>query len=186
VDYPQLEVGSIPTSYIPNTAGSGTVARAAEALSIAGADTPANTTAVSISMKGLVTYVDSNSASEKTFLRWYADASNYILWFLYTNGGTGGPYTIQRTAAVTDLVLGNGSSISPGVNSPFNVAARHTSGAINVAINGTSATANTTPTALVDLSSTSLELGQNFGGFISEFRMWGTDIGDSGIAEVST
>jgi hypothetical protein len=40
VDYPQLEVGSIPTSYIPNTAGSGTVTRAAETLSIAQANYP--------------------------------------------------------------------------------------------------------------------------------------------------
>ena len=44
VDYPQLETGRAPTSYIPNTAGSGTVTRAIETLSIAGVDNPITAT----------------------------------------------------------------------------------------------------------------------------------------------
>ena len=185
VNYPQLETGSIPTSYIPNTAGSGTVTRAAETLSIAGADTPANTTAMSISMKGLMTYADNGAAAQETFLRWYADANNYITLDLDTDStATGEVNANQSTAGTLDTVVA-GAEYSPGVNVAFNIASRHTSGAVNVAKDGTAAAADTTPTALADLSSAALTLGQTFNGFISEFRMWGTDIGDSGIAAVT-
>ena len=186
VDYPQLEVGSIPTSYIPNTAASGTVTRTAETLSIAGADTPANTTAMSISMEGLMTYADEGATAQETFLRWYADANNFIALDLDTDStATGEVNANQSTAGTLDTVVA-AAEYSPGVNVAFNIASRHTSGAINVAKDGTAATADTTPTALVDLSGTALSPGYDFNGFISELRIWGTDIGNSGIAEVTS
>lgn len=190
VDYPQLEVGNIPTSYIPNTAGSGTVTRAAETLSIAGADTPANTTAVSISMKGLMTYADTNG-NDFILARQYASPSDFILFgYMRTNDGTG-KFQFQQSAGGTlDFVQTGGSAFSPGVNVSFNLASRHTASAVNAASAGTALMANTTPTALPDLSANNISLGytivQGFSGFISEFRMWGADIGDSGIAEVTT
>lgn len=182
-DIAQVEAGSVP-SYPIITTGS-TVTRAAETLTIAGADTPANTTAMSISMKGLMTYADNGAAAQETFLRWYADANNYITLDLDTDStATGEVNANQSTAGTLDTVVA-GAEYSPGVNVAFNIASRHTSGAVNVAKDGTAATADTTPTALADLSSTALQLGYDFNGFISEFRMWGADIGDSGIEEVT-
>lgn len=180
----QMEVGSVPSSPIITTGS--TVTRAAETLSIAGADTPANTTAMSVSMKGLMTYADNGAAAQETFLRWYADANNYITLDLDTDStATGEVNANQSTAGTLDTVVA-GAEYSPGVNVAFNIASRHTSGAVNVAKDGTAATADTTPTALADLSSTTLQMGQAFNGYISEFRMWGADIGDTGIAEVTS
>ena len=180
----QFEAGSVPTSYIPTTGS--TVTRAAETLSIAGADTPANTIAMSISMKGLMTYADEGAAAQETFLRWYADANNFITLDLDTDSTATGEVNANQSAAGTLDTVVAGAEYSPGVNVAFNIASRHTSGAINVAKDGTAATADTTPTALADLSSTALAPGYDFNGFISELRIWGTDIGDSGIAEVTS
>jgi len=68
---------------------------------------------------------------------------------------------------------------------PINVSSRHGSTFVNLATDGTSYTANTTPTALPDLSSTDLNLADNYMGTISEFRVWDKDLGDAGIVEAT-
>jgi hypothetical protein len=181
----QLEANSVATSYIPTTGS--TVTRAAETLSIAGADTPANTTAMSISMKGLMTYADNDVQNEVLYVNWTSDANNFITHKLRTvSARTGNPYFDQETAGTSATVQAATDYYSPGVNIAFNYAAAHTSGRVNAALDGTALTANETPTALADLSSAAMFLGLTFNGFISEFRMWGTDIGDSGLEEVTS
>jgi hypothetical protein len=180
----QLEAGSFPTSYIP-TSGS-TVPRPAETLSIAAADLPYSATAMSISMKGLMTYADEGITNQEQFLRWRIDTNNRIETYLSTSVGTGFVGFQQASAGVADNVNSSTTAYAPGINVPFNIASRHGATFVNGAVDGTALTANTTPTTLADLSATNLELGYTFNGFISEFRMWGTDIGDSGIAEVTS
>ena len=194
----QLEVGDVPSSYIPN-AGS-TTTRALETLSIAGANTPANTTAMSIAMKGLVSYAD-------------VDASNTVIPYLWSTSTTlassatdlrGTALRIQTTNTQTGRPVflshdGNGGIISipgsetqytPGVNVAFNVASRVGSTFLNGAAEGTALTQDTT-TSLVDLTATAVRFGHingaaTYNGFISEFTIWGADIGDTGIEEAST
>ena len=75
---------------------------------------------------------------------------------------------------------------TPDINVPFNIASRHGSTFINGAVDGTALTANTTPTALPDLSSTDMQIGSTFMGTIKLFRVWADDLTDEGIEEAST
>jgi surface protein len=179
----QLELGSTASSYIP-TAGA-TVTRAAETLTVAAANLPYSATNMSIQMDGEMTYADEAAAAQLTLTRWYADASNYIILDVDTDTTATGEINANQNAAATlDTVVAT-AEYTPGVNVAFNIASRHTSGAINIAKDGTAATANTTPTALPDLSATNLELGYDYMGTIGQFRMWDADLGDTGIAEAS-
>jgi len=78
------------------------------------------------------------------------------------------------------------ADLSPGVLVPLNTAGRFGSTFLNVAMDGVSATALTTPTALPDLSATDFDLGYDYMGTIGLFRAWNADIGDAGIAEASS
>jgi hypothetical protein len=72
----------------------------------------------------------------------------------------------------------------------MSIASRHGSTFINGAVDGTALTADTTPVAFPDLSTTDLIIAPSGGPqVIQEFIMWGGttgDIGDAGIAETST
>jgi len=187
----QFETGSIATSYIP-TSGS-TVTRAAETLSIAAADLPYSATAMSISMKGLMTYADNGiaignggSGGEVEFYRWTINNNDYIRAALDTGSGRIGRVDfVQEASSTRDVVSSATDAYSPGYNVPFSIAARHGSTFINGAVDGTALTVNETPTALPALSTTDFQVAPVLNGFVSEFRMWGTDIGDTGIEEVT-
>ena len=168
----QIEAGSTPSSYIP-TAGA-TATRAAETLTVPAANLPYDSTNMSIQIDGKMT------GSTLTPVRWLLDANNSILLETGTNDFS---FT-QEAVGTVDTVTG-GSFVS-GTNTPFNLASRNGSTFINGAASGTSLTANTTPTALPNLSATDLNLGQVFMGTIGQFRMWDEDITDAGITEAST
>ena len=180
----QLEAGATPSSYIPTTSVS--VTRAAETLTVPAANLPYDSTNMSIQMDGKMTYADTDGDNGK-FFRWHLDNSNNIYSMLSTyQSRTGAIYWVQESGNVLDAVTGPATSYSPDTNVPFNFASRHGSTFLNGAIDGTALTANTTPTALPDLSSTDLNLGYKFMGTIGQFRMWSDDLGDTGIAEAST
>jgi hypothetical protein len=145
-----------------------------------------NPLSVSIQMQGEMTYADEGLAEQLSFMRWRVDASNYINNKLDTaSTDIGQVYFQQLSAGVNDPVLSAGDAYSPGVNVPFNIASRHGSTFINGAVDGVALTANTTPTALPDLSATDLQLGYDYMGTISLFRVWADDLTDAGIAEAS-
>lgn len=140
---------------------------------------------VSIQMQGEMTYADTNASSEVAPYQWYKDFNNRIQHYIPTSTGTGQPIFLQGSSGVFDSVSASATYYSPGVNVPFNIASRHGSTFINGAVDGTALTADTTPVALPDLSATDLQLGYNYMGTISLFRVWADDLTDAGIAEAS-
>jgi hypothetical protein len=181
----QVEAGSTPSSYIP-TSGS-TVTRAADTLTIPSANLPWNPLAVSIQMAGTMTYADTGNATELFFLKWDESVNDRIQLYLDTaTGGTGQVLFKQKKDANNDIVRSLLDTYSPGINVPFNISSRHGSTFINGAVDGTALTANTTPTALPDLSSTDMQIGSTFNGTIKLFRVWADDLTDEGIAEASS
>ena len=181
----QLEQASVPSSYIPTSGATAT--RAADTLTIPYEYLPKpRTNALSIQMKGEMDYADEGAFATATFVRWRLDASNLITNNLSTNStDTGRVYFIQVNAGVTDQVLSAGASYTPGLNVPFNIASRHGSTFINGAVDGTALTADLTPVALPDLTTTDLALADDFIGTIEEFRVWSSDLGDTGISDAS-
>jgi len=181
----QFEEGSTPSSYIPTAGAAAT--RAAQSLTVPSTNTTPSTTAISMQIDGGITYADDDAAAQQTFLRWQADANNYISLDLDADStATGEVNANQAVGGTVDTVVA-ASEYSPGVNVDFNIASRHTSGAINVSKDGTAATEDTTPTSLVDLDAQDIELGQDFMGHIGQFRLWeDVDLADAGIEAAST
>ena len=179
----QAEAGS-RSSYIPT--GSATATRAADLLTVPAASLPYDNTNMSIQMDGKMTYADTGGDNGKMF-NWNLSNADTIYSMLSTfSARTGALYWVQIANSVSDSMIGPATSYSPGTNVPFNFASRHGSTFLNGAIDGTALTADTTPTALPDLSSTDLTLGHGFMGTIGQFRMWDEDLTDAGIAEAST
>ena len=144
-----------------------------------------NPLAVSIQMDGRVTYADENAFNTASFFDWRLDTNNRLQIRLDTDAGTGQVEFVQFAGGVFDGVISDGSVISPDVFEPFNIASRHGSTFINGAVDGTALTANTTPTALADLSASSMTLANKYNGTIRTFRLWANDIGDAGLVEAT-
>ncbi len=184
IDQVQFELGSTASSPIITTGS--TVTRAAETLSIAGADTPFNTTGFTIYEKGFITYADNDNAVEASFARIYKDANDSYVWRFSTQGSDTGRFVIRvEEGNVFDTAI-SPSQLSPGVNVPFSAAVRYTSSDVQMALGGTAGTADTTIPAIADMSAIAFTPLYNFNGYISELRYWGTDLAESGIEEVTT
>jgi len=180
----QLEAGSVPSSYIPTTGSTAT--RAAETVSIAAAKLPYSATAMSIAMRGRMTYADTGVPSEVIPFSWSLDGANLIYPQVYTLTAPDRFRFLQASSGVFEIVQANPSPYSPGINVPFKIASYHTSTSINGAVDGTALTADLTPTSLPNLSATPLQLAFSGGPMIiEEFAMWDVDLADAGIAEAS-
>jgi hypothetical protein len=144
-----------------------------------------NPLSVSIAMAGEINYADEGGYDVKIF-SWQKDLDNRIVADIYNAGAlTGQVQFTQEIAGVADQSIGAGSDYAPDINVPFNIASRNGSTFINGAVDGVALTANTTPTALPDLSATNLTIATDYMGTVSEFRIWDRDIGDTGIAEAT-
>ena len=119
-------------------------------------------------------------------VNWTKDGSNRINIVAADtlSSRTGDVEFLQEADGVVTL-LRQSDAYSPGINVPFNIASRHGSTFVNGATDGTAVTADTTITAIPDLSETEFGLGHFFMGTISELRVWPVDITDIGIAAAS-
>lgn len=140
-----------------------------------------NPLSVSIQMDGRMTYADEGVASNVNWWRWIADASNYVEAYYATDGAYDRSKFDQGTIVEQNTSNDSRYLFSPGINVPFNIAARHGSTFVNGAVDGTALPGDTTPTALPDLSGTNLQIASDFMGTIGQFRQFAGDIGDAGL-----
>ena len=145
-----------------------------------------NPLSVSLQMDGRMTYADTGSV-EMVFWRWYINNSNRMSSDLRASGVlTGQPYFFQTASGIFDDADASIDAYTPGILTPFNIASRHGSTFVNGAVDGVALTADTTPTALPDLSNTDLQIAYDFMGTIGQFRQFAGDIGDTGLEEATS
>ena len=137
-----------------------------------------NPLSVSIQMDGKISYTKSGS---DTFCRWFKDANTYINDVFFSDYKF---ISAQKDGTTYDQVATD-VYFSGDLLEPYSIASRHGSTFINGAVDGVALTANTTPVALPDLSSTDLSLAFDYMGTIKTFRIWDKDLGDTGIAEAT-
>jgi surface protein len=104
---------------------------------------------------------------------------------LDTHDTATGGFVFTTDDGNTEYVETSDTALTPGVLVPFNISSRHGSTFVNGAVDGVALTADTTPTALPDLSNTDLEIAKDFMGTIGTFRQFAGDIGDTGLEEAS-
>ena len=144
-----------------------------------------NPLSVSIAMDGRMTYADEDGLTAEMF-RWQANSSNTLRHLLYTTASETGQLNVfQSEGGTSDSVASSATQYSPDILVPFDISGRHGSTFVNGATEGVALTANTTPTALPDLSATDLSLAYDFQGTIGTFRVWDRDIGDTGLVEAT-
>ena len=176
-----LEQTSFAMSWPIPTTGT-TVTRAEEVMTITSANHSVGTSQFTLAIKGIFDYVDNGSNAEITPARWWPSADNNVIWRLQTFSTDTGQWRIfQEESTVIDLVETSATYLSPGRGKSFHIAARHSNSDVNFAVDGNVQTANTTVTALPDLTTRELEIIENVGG-IADFngtlelvRLWETD-----------
>ena len=137
---------------------------------------------VSIQMNGRLSYADEGSAGQVTYAQWEDDTNNRITLSLDTDStATGEVNFTQVEGGTADTVASSATEYAPGILVPFNIASRHGMTFINGAVDGVAMTADTTPTNLPDLSNADLDLATIFIGTVETFRIWGVDLGDTGL-----
>jgi hypothetical protein len=146
-----------------------------------------NPLSVSIAMDGRMTYADTGAVTEASFVNWVVDSNNEIRIALQTFSTDVGQINfLQDESGYTQVEVASAiDALSPDIFVPFDIASRHGSTFINGAIDGVALTANTTPTALPDLSATDLNLAYDYMGTVGTFRIWDRDITDDGLVEAT-
>ena len=144
-----------------------------------------NPLSVSIAMDGRITYADTGT-TEAVLYGWVEDSSNLVNLRISGSGGRIGEVQFrQEEGGTLDVVTSATTYLSPDVLVPYSFASRHGSTFINGATDGVALTANTTPTALPDLSATDANLANDYMGTIGTFRVWDKDLGDTGLVEAT-
>jgi hypothetical protein len=142
-----------------------------------------NPLSVSIQMDGRVTHADDDLVNY--LMRWQKSTDDNIQYYLDHRGSLTGSLAFQQKANGVGDTVSSSDLHDPDILVSYSASSRHGSTFVNGAVDGTALTANTTPVALPDLSSTDLSLAYDYMGTIKTFRVWSQDIGDTGIAEAT-
>jgi len=140
-------------------------------------------------MDGTASWADNEVTIKLWELR--QDASNYIDGYITANdtfkSNTTGIGLIRRANAGSYATLVAATTdYTPGVNVSFSLSARYTGTEMNIAQNGTAATAVSGDALSAALSDEDLGIcGSAFTGNIGKLRIFAADIGDDGIEEAS-
>jgi len=187
----QLETGENPTSYIKTEAA--TVTLAGETMQIdpavlqaaLGVTMPA---AVSIAMKGHMTYTDDDINPDIVFLSWASDVNNRIRNTLNTVGTRTGRFVTQQIVSGTSATTSGDAAndYTPGANVPFSIASRHGATFINGSHEGFLLTENTSPTALANLIGSAFQIATDYNGNISSLTITAADLTNTGIQDATT
>jgi hypothetical protein len=179
------EPGLIPTSRIITTVSP--VTRAADALTRTPAQFPFASMPSDLSwhVQGDMSYADDGVFGTAQTIRWLADTNNLIACDLDTGSTKTGVISFRQKQAGTLYPVNSADTYTPGINVQFSIASRHGSTFINGAVDGTVLTANLTPTALPDLSATTMQIAPTFNGHIAVESGWVTDIGDTRLGEIT-
>jgi len=143
--------------------------------------------AVSIQMDGRMNVTD--AASENTNLFDWAESPEIMQLTVETNNGTPRFLWRKSDGTTNQAVRTANGSVSVGLFSEFNAAARATTTDAQVAISGTASANSDTGTAFVPAVNNDLPLFKATlpGEYtIRTFRMWDSDLGDTGIEEASS
>jgi hypothetical protein len=146
-----------------------------------------NPLAFSLHLAGRMTFADEDQSMQHVFWRWFKDNNNQIRvnYDTHSSYGTGRITFQQIDSNVYDLVNSAANIYPPGTLVPVNIASRHGTSFVNGAVDGTALTANTTPSALPDLSASNLQIAPDYMGTIKVIRQWAEDIGENGIESAS-
>lgn len=144
-----------------------------------------NPLALTIAMDGRMTYADEGSFVGAQLYRWLLDGDNFLDFIVRSDAALGNTLLRQEADNVRDEVPSTVAVYLPDVLAPFNIAGRHGTTFLNSADDGTARSANTTPTALPDLSASDLDLARDFMGTIQTFSIWDKDLGDEGLVDAT-
>ena len=188
-----MQFEASPVSSSPILTGS--TARAADDLRIpaavmqaailAATGSSAMPAAISVAVKGRMTYADEGLNPQSRFINWEAGGGSFIRTDLLTLTTRIGLVSFTQREGAQDNVESSITAYSPGNNVPFSIASRHGATFINGAHEGVLLTANLTPTALADLVTADFQVSTVGNFIIEQVLIWFVDIGDAGITEAS-
>ena len=135
-------------------------------------------TAVSISVKGKVTYTDNGRASEVVPVNWGGDITHRLV----TSGSKTGEFKVDQGGTTID---GADNQYNPAVDVPFSWASAHTETNLDGASDGVS-TSSATPSGLSDLATTDLVIGDTFMGNIGSLSMWAIELNQTQLKDVTS
>ena len=187
----QFEASSVSSSPILT----GSTARAADDLRIpaavmqaailAATGSSAMPAAISIAVKGRMTYADENAFASMVHIGWQV-GDDRIKFELSTNGvATGQMFFVQKIGGVQVVSSTSGTDKSPGNNVPYSYATRFTASELRGSSDGTLASGPIAVTDMPDLTTADFEIATVGNFVVEQVLIWFDDIGDTGITEAS-
>ncbi|MBE0454305.1 MAG: hypothetical protein IBX58_11550 [Roseovarius sp.] len=178
----QFEIGPTPSSYIPTTDAQ--VTRAADVVQIDAGRWPFAAGGFSVAMSGEATYSDNDLPAELRIYSGRLSGTSFTNLDIQTLGAdTGRVVALQRVGGAPGVSFTGPDAMTPGVNVPFSVAARHSSDDVQLASFGVSF-----PPAsigLPDLSTAPFHIAPIGIVAVERLRIWAAPLEDQQLQDAS-